>query len=98
MKTKHTPGQWRAEGCAVYQDDNWKDGNNLGGKFICGIDANLEPDEERFANASLIAAAPFMLEVLMDCKESLTRLPNVDGAFRVTCLQEIELVLKKVNQ
>jgi hypothetical protein len=56
--------------CSVYQADNWRNGRNLGGTFVCGIgyDNTPDPSEERFANATLIAAAPDLLEA---CKQLL---------------------------
>jgi hypothetical protein len=63
MKTEHTPGEWKAHGCTVYEADKWQDGRNMGGKFIVSIGDEF-PTEERLANAQLIEAAPAMLEAL----------------------------------
>lgn len=38
-----------------------------------------------------------MLTALKDCVESLKRLPNVDGAFRVTCLKQAEDAIAKAT-
>jgi hypothetical protein len=70
MKTEHTPGEWKAHGCTVYEADKWQDGKNMGGKFIVGIGDEF-PTEERLANAQLIAAAPAMLEALQYAAEEL---------------------------
>jgi len=68
VKAQRTPGNWEAHGCTVYQSDNWKDGINHGGKFICGIDSfeGPLPTEERRLNARLIAASPELLQALME--------------------------------
>ena len=36
----------------------------------------------------LIEAAPRLLTALKDCVQSLERLPDVDGAYRVTCINQ----------
>lgn len=33
---------------------------------------------------------PTLLEAAMDALESLRRLPDVDGAYRITCIQQLE--------
>ena len=49
-------------------------------------------------DAQLFKAAPALLNVLRDCVESLSRLPNVDGAYRVTCIEQANALLKAVSQ
>lgn len=56
------------------------------GDFICA------PSGATFGevidNARLIAASPDLLAALVDCAECLKRLPDVDGAYRATCLNQ----------
>lgn len=49
-----------------------------------------EVERLRASNADLLAA-------LKDCSESLERLPNVDGAYRVTCLQQARAAIAKAK-
>ena len=69
----HTPGPWKQHGCTVYQNDNWKDGTNLGGRLVARCYAHTVPDTdpedtiaEDAANARLIAAAPELLAALRE--------------------------------
>ena len=56
---KHTPGPLTVHGCALYEADNWKDGNNLACKLLVAItydpEADREPSETEIANAQEIA-------------------------------------------
>lgn len=54
-------------------------------------------DEEGEANARLIAAAPTMYDALRDCLESLKRLPDVEGAYRVTCIWQAQTALAQAE-
>ena len=56
---KHTPGEWEQSGCSVYSKGT--------AKPICLMSGPAE-QEEREANARLIAAAPDLLEA---CKQIL---------------------------
>jgi hypothetical protein len=94
--TGHTPGPWHVE------PEEWTEGR---GSAICskgGIVAIIDPEvcmsaEDR-ANAHILAAAPELLEAAKDALESLRRLPNVDKAYRVTCMHELELAIKKAER
>lgn len=69
--TQPTAGSWKAAGCAIYQADAWKDGRNIGGRYIASTaPENPEemPSDEDIANAQLIAAAP---ELLRACRYAL---------------------------
>lgn len=61
--SKHTPGTWEADNFRVWAgtDENPKYIASL--KFVSDTDVG---DEEREANAALIAAAPDMLQALKD--------------------------------
>ena len=49
-----------------------------------------ERDRLRREKVELVAA-------LADCAEALRRLPNIEGAYRVSCLQQAEAALAKVK-
>ncbi len=38
-----------------------------------------------------------LLAALEDCIESLSRLPNLDGAYRITCIAQAQAALTKVK-
>ena len=56
---KHTPGRLSVHGCALYEQDNWQNGNNLARKLPVAItyhpEADREPSETEIANAQEIA-------------------------------------------
>jgi len=87
--TKHTPGPWKAFGCAVYQEDNWQDGANLGGKYICGIRDTNNPTDERAANARLIAAAPELLDALTKLASAAARIVEDDNKPTLVHMREL---------
>ena len=66
---KHTPGLWEQSGCSVYIKDT--------AKPICLMSGPAE-QEEREANARLIAAAPELLEACEEMVE-LLRLQEENG-------------------
>lgn len=71
MKTQHTPGPWRAEGCTVYAGENrvaqtWSETHD-------GL-----PTPTMEADARLIAAAPEVLKALRDILQWWT---EMDGEF-----------------
>lgn len=43
-------------------------------------------------------SAPALRSALQDALESLERLPDVDGAFRVTCIAQARAVLERIDQ
>jgi len=47
--------------------------------------------------ALVMSAAPDLLESAKDALESLKRLPNVDGAYRVTVMQELQKAIAKAE-
>ncbi len=63
--TKHTPGPWKFSAESI--DPEWSVVTTAGGSVI----ANVNDRHDQPANASLIAAAPDMLEAL---KEALSHL------------------------
>ena len=56
---KHTQGRLSVHGCALYEQDNWQNGNNLARKLPVAItyhpEADREPSETEIANAQEIA-------------------------------------------
>jgi len=98
----HTPGPWVESG--LYDRD--RDGqwtttveNNYGATvaIVRGGDHPELAKHLGLANAHLIAAAPAMLEALEDCVESLSRLPDINGAYRVTCLQQARAAIAQAK-
>lgn len=73
MSTTHTPGPWKV--CEVALNDYWIVGSTIGaadprdGRRICDV-AILNNDKE--ANARLIAAAPELLEALTYLERELS--------------------------
>lgn len=81
MEAKHTPGPWEA---SIQRSKDGRDlgwivehvNGRIGWASLAYAHANKEADEAdpaREANARLIAAAPELLEALMDCREALRR-------------------------
>jgi len=66
----HTPGPWFAEGIGGIQMDGVRDGYMIHSetqrKIASLYGGVTAPREERWPNATLIAAAPDMLQVLKD--------------------------------
>ena len=81
---QHTPGPWTLEA-----DED-------GTQVIYGPDGHplAEVDE---ANARLIAAAPALLAALVDAREALMRLPDTEGAYRVTCIAQAEAAITEAR-
>jgi|SRR5689334_18850044 len=74
---------------------------NLGESFsliagVFGDGPGGRPQAE--ANARLIASAPALLSALRDCAEALSRLPDVDGAYRATCLHQARAAIAAATQ
>ena len=70
-KLKHTPGPWEIEGTFVYslQDCEWLGNPSKENRFDLNIQGFKCPQEEKEANARLVAAAPEMLEALINVKK-----------------------------
>lgn len=64
--------------------------------------ARLDRTPNRQANAQHIVHCvnlhAELVEALKDCAASLDRLPDVDGAYRATCLQQARAILKKASE
>jgi len=96
MKAKHTKGEWE-----------FKKGGNFSGtfvNFICTGDIHIAQTrgstsemtaEENEANAKLIAAAPDMLEALLEAKGMYEKLEPVGGWQGV--YEQIEYAIKKAT-
>ena len=63
MKTKHTPGPWKAIECAVYRSDN---GDKVADTWLAKPSVGAKK-----ANARLIAAAPDLLEAAREANKAL---------------------------
>ena len=92
-KEKHatfTPGPWVAMGKAVYTESDNPTREILWG----GHNTRSASDEEKKANARLIAAAPAMYEVLQELEESMELAKNYGYEKEHAMIQE---VLAKVD-
>lgn len=95
IKGQHTPGPWRSKATGrngahpfgIYGPVHPADG----GDYAPIAETRYESD------ARLIAAAPELLAALKDCLQTLQRLPNVEGAWRLTCLKEVEWAIRKAE-
>lgn len=88
MKAKHSPAPWNVR--PDYGKENvyrlWDEDSNY--------HADTSP-EAMDANARLISAAPDLLSAAMDALESLKRLKDADGAYRVTNISQLQTAIKK---
>lgn len=89
MKTNHTPGPWR-----VGKTDDGKLYVDCAGLPVICVEQYRNGHE---ANAKLISAAPELLIAAKDALESLKRLPDAEGAFRATCIYELEHAIAKAT-
>jgi len=65
---KHTKGKWEADGIYVCRKDIPATKNKLAAAtYLCTMELNGIDLEEAKANACLIAAAPDLLEVCIEC-------------------------------
>lgn len=88
---KHTPGPWRCEGPDDFHDFNiLHNGDSLA---VAAVVSNMRDLPQITANANLIAAAPEMLEALLDAKEWLSGWASAEPY-----LSEIEAVIAKATQ
>jgi len=92
-KVGYTPGPWKVvehtpESASVRIDEDCL----ISGAYLGG-----ESDTLTVANARLIAAAPELLESAKDALESLKRLPNTEGAYRITVIQELQAAIAKAE-
>ena len=97
MKTKHTQGEWWA--CCTESTPHFVFQEN-GEISICSIikkqdDGTETPIEEVRANAKLIAAAPKLLQGLIDLKSQL-----IDGGFSETSVtvSGIDVLIKEATK
>lgn len=96
-KTNYTTGPWRIEehgGTAYILPQIGNDGACITSVFIKG---NGQNRSKNLANALLIVAAPELLAALEDCVESLSRLPDREGAWRVTSLHQARAAIAKAR-
>jgi hypothetical protein len=81
-----TPGPWYVA----------RSGNSQGLVISEATGANVAVTYDP-KDAPLVACGPEMVTVLRDCEQSLSRLHDVDGAYRVTVLQMVRSLLAKVE-
>ena len=82
---KHTKGKWSARGLHIMIEGKV---GSQGQAYL----QNVKPygdskwqDEEALANAKLMAAAPELLEVLMDAKENWKGTKLIGGVYEKIC-------------
>lgn len=88
----HTPGPWYCVDTSNHAHDYRLTDKN---GFPLYVNAEANDHSQQRANARLIAAAPELLSAAKDALESLKRLADTDGAYRVTCISELESAIKK---
>lgn len=105
MSAKHTPTPWRVvvrsnqTGVrSVAVDASAKGGRcwvpQSHGRAIAWTEKDAE--DGRFI-ARAVNSHDVLVEALEDCIQSLERLPNVDGAYRVTCIQQARAAIAKAK-
>lgn len=95
MSTKHTPGPWivdDVEGCIAIAADS--DGEVLAYLAQPHQQTNPRSTEEAEANASLIVAAPELLEALSQAIEALR---SADPNARMNALRDCPAVVAKAT-
>ncbi len=65
----------------------------------CGDTTDNQRDANELVNLLNSAAdkTEMILNVLKDCVECLERLPNVEGAYRVTCIQQVKSCIRSID-
>lgn len=86
-KPNYTPGPWFKDGPFVRHVDS--------GHVIVIVDDALTTEDERSANARLIAAAPEMLEIVKAYRNLLRTSAQTDG--QVATYQHVQDVLAKAT-
>lgn len=89
-KAKHTPGPW-------FPGTGWIGAGTLKNPYVVARVENY-PYGPTEANAKLIAAAPELLDAAKDALESLRRLQDAEGAYRVTNIQQLETAIRKATE
>ena len=98
---KHAPGPWQITHLkrGSRHIPCWRIGTGNFGK-IAVVGEGCDPpelDAANHANARLVAAAPELLAALEDCVQSLSRLPDTDGAWRTTCIWQAKKAIEKAK-
>lgn len=94
-ETKHTPGPWNIG--KVSEEIFATDENGIP-RTICQRAEDDEFEAKPWeANAHLIASAPELLEACKDALESLKRLEDKDGAYRVTNISQLQQAIAKAE-
>lgn len=65
--------------------------------YVPGNSMMFVTGEDIEDNARLIAAAPDLLEAAKDALESLRRLSDTDGAYRVTNISQLQAAIAKAG-
>lgn len=87
-RATHTPGPWVAMGKAVYTESDNPTREILWG----GHNTRSASDEEKKANARLIAAAPEMYEMcklLEECMETIDGKDGYDASYELAKVREV---------
>lgn len=76
--SQHTPGPWLvdAEHAGLFEQDQARFWINASGTHVAYVDGPR--NDERTANARLIAAAPDLLEALQACDEAMAYMSEYD--------------------
>lgn len=102
METKHTKGEWKID---PYNKYSIIDSTTSGFEALVA-QANGKKEEERIANAKLIAAAPELLEALIESREQIKHMFNmIDNTKKnrfktstTSMLMQINKVIKKATE
>ena len=84
-----TPGEWKAtnvNGTYVVRDSTHRT-----------VSENPGVTYQDDANARAIAALPELLAALEDCLQSLERMPETEGAYKFTCINQAKAALIKAG-
>jgi hypothetical protein len=90
MKNEHTPGPWFWEHIPAREGQAIAVSSLKGPMVLCRYWY-----EEMLPDARLIAAAPDLLQAAKDALESLKRLQDTDGAYRVTNIYQLQSAIRK---
>lgn len=98
MKTQFTPGPWEVDsGMVQTVAERLSSGLHIPIAWMDREPNNGTLPVERDANAQLIAAAPDLLSAAKDALESLLRLPDTEGAYRVTNISQLRAAIAKAE-
>lgn len=102
MKTKHTPGPWdffhdEKEQMISIAEQGFDRNDDSDDRSVCGIwglNGMTRSDDENFANARLITAAPDLLEALEELQEKWI---SADHYWGSSTNKKVEHAIKKAR-